>query len=76
MQEVWMFHECKDQTQNGQLSYWKMGQRCIIMETSFDIKSIVQERGNRIEELIRDGRYEDAIAIGEEFDEWIRNLVS
>ena len=53
-----------------------MGQGCIIMETSFDIKSIVQERGNRIEELIRDGRYEDAIAIGEEFDEWIRNLVS
>ncbi len=46
------------------------------METSFDIQSIVRDRGNRIEELIQDGRYEDAVAICEEFVEWIGQVMT
>jgi Arc/MetJ-type ribon-helix-helix transcriptional regulator len=44
------------------------------METSERI--IVKEITDRLDYLIGEGRYEDAIAIGEEFDEWIRNLVN
>lgn len=51
-----------------------MGQRRLIMETSVD--SIMKEMTERLEYLISEGRYEDAISIGEEFDEWIKNLVS
>lgn len=44
------------------------------METSVD--DTMKQMSDRLEYLISEGRYEDAIAIGEEFDEWIRNLVS
>jgi len=40
------------------------------------IQSIVQERGERIEILIQEGRYDDAISICEEFVEWIGQLMS
>lgn len=40
------------------------------------IDQILKDMTNRLEELISEGRFEDAISIGEEFDEWIRNLVS
>lgn len=53
-----------------------MGKGCLIMNTHFDIQSIIEDRGNRIDELIRDGRYEDAVAICEEFVEWIGQLMS
>ena len=33
--------------------------------------TILRERCDRFQELIEEGRYEDAISIGEEFDEWI-----
>lgn len=32
---------------------------------------ILRERCDRFQQLIEEGRYEDAISIGEEFDEWI-----
>ena len=33
--------------------------------------TILRERCDRFQELIEEGRYEDAISIGEEFHEWI-----
>ena len=41
-----------------------------------DIKFILQERSERLEFLINQGQYEDALSIGEEFDEWIRAIVT
>jgi hypothetical protein len=32
---------------------------------------ILKDRCDRFQQLIEEGRYEDAISIGEEFDEWI-----
>lgn len=47
------------------------------MNTSVEyIQTIVQERGERIETLIQEGRYEDAVSICEEFVEWIGQLMS
>jgi len=40
------------------------------------VENIIQEMSDRLYHLISEGRYEDAIAIGEEFDEWIRHLVT
>jgi hypothetical protein len=45
------------------------------MET-VNIQSIIHDRSQRIEYLIREGRYEDAIAICEEFGEWIGQLMT
>jgi hypothetical protein len=39
------------------------------------IEQILKERTERLEFLIDEGRFEDAISIGEEFDEWIRALM-
>ena len=39
------------------------------------IEQILKERTERLEFLIDEGRFEDAISIGEEFDEWIRSLM-
>ena len=39
------------------------------------IEQILKERTERLEFLINEGRFEDAISIGEEFDEWIRSLM-
>ena len=39
------------------------------------IEQILKERTERLEFLIDEGRFEDAISIGEEFDEWIRTLI-
>lgn len=43
--------------------------------TKQSLEEILRERSERIEELVNEGRFEDAIAIGEEFDEWIRHLM-
>jgi hypothetical protein len=51
-----------------------MGCRYLIVEASVD--HTMKEMTDRLNYLITEGRYEDAIAIGEEFDEWIRNLVT
>tara|TARA_A200000159_G_C7213855_1_gene293196 strand:+ start:239 stop:382 length:144 start_codon:yes stop_codon:yes gene_type:complete len=40
------------------------------------IEQILKERTERLEFLINEGRYEDAISIGEEFDEWISMLIT
>lgn len=40
------------------------------------IEQILKERTERLEFLINEGRYEDAISIGEEFDEWISSLMT
>lgn len=40
------------------------------------IEQILKERTERLEFLINEGRYEDAISIGEEFDEWISMLMT
>jgi len=39
------------------------------------IEQILKERTERLEFLIDQGRFEDAISIGEEFDEWISMLM-
>lgn len=44
------------------------------MDNQF-IEQILKERTERLEFLIDEGRFEDAISIGEEFDEWIRTLM-
>lgn len=41
-----------------------------------NIKLILKERTERLEFLINQGQFEDAISIGEEFDEWIRAIVT
>jgi len=51
-----------------------MGQRRLVMQNLVD--DTIKQMTDRLHYLISEGRYEDAIAIGEEFDEWIRNLVS
>lgn len=43
--------------------------------TRESLEEILKDRSNRLEELLNEGRFEDAIAIGEEFDEWIRQLM-
>lgn len=45
------------------------------MITETTIKEILKDRTERLEFLINEGKYEDAISIGEEFDEWIKNLM-
>jgi len=40
------------------------------------IEQILKERTERLEFLIDEGRFEDAISIGEEFDEWISSLMT
>ena len=44
------------------------------MITNQHIKEILKERTDRLEYLINQGKFEDAISIGEEFDEWIRDI--
>ena len=39
------------------------------------IEQILKERTERLEFLIDEGRFEDSISIGEEFDEWVRSLM-
>lgn len=39
------------------------------------IKDILKDRTERLEYLINEGQFEDAISIGEEFDEWIKVLM-
>ena len=34
------------------------------------IETILLDRSNRLQELIDEGRFDDAVSIGEEFDEW------
>lgn len=43
--------------------------------TKENLEEILKDRSSRIEELINLGRFEDAISIGEEFDEWIKHLM-
>jgi hypothetical protein len=45
------------------------------MITIQHIKEILKERTDRLEYLINQGKFEDAISIGEEFDEWIRDII-
>lgn len=45
------------------------------MITKEKIEKILKERTERLEYLINQGQFEDAISIGEEFDEWIRTLI-
>jgi len=40
------------------------------------IDEILKDRTERLEFLIDEGRFEDAISIGEEFDEWISSLMT
>ena len=39
------------------------------------ITTILKERMDRLEYLINQGRFDDAICIGEEFDKWIENHI-
>ena len=40
------------------------------------IEQILKDRTERLEFLVNEGRFEDAISIGEEFDEWISMLMT
>tara|TARA_B100000925_G_scaffold225970_1_gene174495 strand:+ start:333 stop:479 length:147 start_codon:yes stop_codon:yes gene_type:complete len=40
------------------------------------IEQILKDRTERLEFLVNEGRFEDAISIGEEFDEWISSLMT
>lgn len=46
------------------------------MITENSIKEILKDRTERLEFLINQGQFEDAISIGEEFDEWIRVIMT
>ena len=39
------------------------------------IDAILQDRGDRMQELLVLGRFEDAVCIGEEFDEWLTDVM-
>lgn len=41
------------------------------MNTYEIFDTILKDRCDRFQQLIEEGRYEDALSIGEEFDEWI-----
>ena len=40
------------------------------------IDQILKDRTERLEFLVNEERFEDAISIGEEFDEWISSLMT
>ena len=40
------------------------------------IETILLDRSNRLQELIDEGRFDDAVSIGEEFDEWLTDAMS
>lgn len=40
------------------------------------IESILLDRSNRLQELIDEGRFDDAVSIGEEFDEWLTDVMN
>jgi hypothetical protein len=41
------------------------------MTNTKTLNNILKDRCDRFQQLIEEGRYEDAISIGEEFGEWI-----
>lgn len=45
------------------------------MKTNQYIINILKERSERLEYLVNQGQFEDAISIGEEFNEWIRDII-
>lgn len=45
------------------------------MKTNQHIINILKERSERLEYLVNQGQFEDAISIGEEFSEWIRDII-
>ena len=40
------------------------------------IEAILLDRMDRLQELIDDGRFDDAVSIGEEFDEWLTDVMN
>jgi len=40
------------------------------------IETILLDRMNRLQELIDEGRFDDAVSIGEEFDEWLTDVMN
>jgi len=40
------------------------------------IEAILLDRSNRLQELIDAGRFDDAVSIGEEFDEWLTDAMT
>ena len=40
------------------------------------IEFILLDRSNRLQELIDVGRFDDAVSIGEEFDEWLTDAMN
>jgi len=40
------------------------------------IETILLDRSNRLQELIDVGRFDDAVSIGEEFDEWLTDAMN
>jgi hypothetical protein len=40
------------------------------------MEAILLDRMDRLQELIDDGRFDDAVSIGEEFDEWLTDVMN
>lgn len=40
------------------------------------IDTILRDRSNRLQELLEEGRFDDAVSIGEEFDEWLTDMMT
>ena len=40
------------------------------------IETILKDRSNRMQELLEVGRFEDAVSIGEELDEWLADTMN
>ena len=40
------------------------------------IETILKDRSNRMQELLEVGKFEDAVSIGEEFDEWLTDMMN
>jgi len=40
------------------------------------IDTILIDRSNRLQELLEEGRFDDAVSIGEEFDEWLTDMMT
>ena len=40
------------------------------------INAILRDRSNRLQELLEEGRFDEAVSIGEEFDEWLTDIMT
>lgn len=61
------------QSENGERTS-KMEGRPKLLDQEI-INTILRDRSNRLQELLEEGRFDDAVSIGEEFDEWLTDMM-